>query len=121
MPVEGIQEVGLTEDEAFVVVRRASDVCLFLSSTGEPAAVGLEAKGSALVSTTPDGWSTEQLAIDWPQVTLLLREPGFVDYLNGRFILVARPTDVVAWGFSPSGKYLVLATELGFGLWVRHS
>lgn len=120
-PVEGIQEIGLTEDESLVVVSRASNVYLFLTSTGEPPVARSEPTGTALVSSTPDGWSTEQLAIDWPQVTLLLREPGFVDYLNGRFIVVARPTDVVAWGFSPSGKYLVLATELGFGLWVRHS
>jgi hypothetical protein len=118
-PVEGIQQIGLSEDESQVIVHRASDICHFLSSTGEPAAAPSTVTVAPLTSTTSDGWSTEQLAIDWPQVTLLLREPGFVDYLNGRYFVVARPTDVVAWGFSPSGKHLVLATELGFGLWTR--
>jgi hypothetical protein len=118
-PIEGIEGIGLLADESHVVVRRAGDVRLFLSSTGEPRAALSDVTAAPLVSQMSDGWSTEQFAIDWPQVTLILREPGFVDYLNGRYVVVARPTDIVAWGFSPSGKHLVLATEHGFGLWTR--
>ncbi|HEY1376541.1 MAG TPA: hypothetical protein VGF55_07090 [Gemmataceae bacterium] len=72
--------------------------------------------GGGLPLTTRDGWRVERLTLDWPKDCLILVPPGaslFGDqYVKPtRYVKVAVEADVRAWGFSPSGKTLVLATN----------
>jgi hypothetical protein len=72
--------------------------------------------GGGLTTATADGWRVERIVVDWPKECLLLLPPGaslFGDYYNkaARFTKVASEADVRAWGFSPSGKSLVMATN----------
>ncbi len=72
--------------------------------------------GGGLPLTTRDGWRVERLVLDWPKKCLLLLPPGAAltsdPYAKGsKFAKVAVEADVRAWGFSPSGRTLVLATN----------
>ncbi|MGK4008044.1 hypothetical protein WMF31_35835 [Sorangium sp. So ce1036] len=72
--------------------------------------------GGGLALWTPDGWKAERLALDWPEESLLLVSPGSWIYETraGRsveFTKVAAAREVRAWGFSPTGESLILATS----------
>lgn len=72
--------------------------------------------GGALALVTRDRWSVERLALDWPSESLLLVPPGSWIYETraGRasdFTKIAEESEVRAWGFSPTGRSLVLATS----------
>jgi hypothetical protein len=73
---------------------------------------------------TSDGWSVERLTLEWPEESLLMVLPGAdlsSEYL-GRpavFSKLAVESEVRAWGFSPTGRTLVLATSSDLILWGR--
>lgn len=80
--------------------------------------------GGGLAKQTSDGWSAEQLYIDWPDATLLLVEPG--SWIYGKafdkptnYTKVHVDSEVRAWGFSPTGRSLVLATSSDLTLFCR--
>jgi hypothetical protein len=72
--------------------------------------------GGALALTTADGWTAERLVLDWPEESLLLMQPGSWIYetrpgRSAEFTKVAVESELRAWGFSPTGKSLVVATS----------
>ena len=80
--------------------------------------------GGGLPRLTRDGWGVEQLALDWPEECLLLVPPGEDIYgeYRGRpliFSKLAVESGVRAWGFSPTGLSLVLATSSDLTIWSR--
>ncbi len=72
--------------------------------------------GGGLAISTPDGWSATRFALDWPDESLLL-EPPWVSVLCAkrgeplRFTKIAVESEVRAWGFSPTGRTLILAAS----------
>ena len=80
--------------------------------------------GGGLPRLTRDGWSTEKLTLDWPDVCLLLVAPGswiYGEYYGkpADFTKVAVESEVRAWGFSPTGRSLVLASSSDFTIFGR--
>ena len=68
--------------------------------------------GGGLLNCGREGWSVEGLAIDWPDVSLLLVEPWKSIYQDStRFTKLAVDREVRAFGFSETGASLVLATS----------
>jgi len=68
--------------------------------------------GGGLPYSTTDGWSTEKLPIDWPDEYLLLLEPHSSIYQpDARFTKLAVEREVRAFGFSYTGKSLIIATS----------
>ncbi|MGK3998568.1 hypothetical protein [Sorangium sp. So ce1024] len=72
--------------------------------------------GGALAHSTRDGWTVERIALDWPEESLLLVPPGAFIYetrpgRSAEFTKVAVQIAPRAWGFSPTGKSLILATS----------
>ena len=72
--------------------------------------------GGGLSLTTRDGWTVERLPLDWPEESLLLVPPGSWLYetradRSAEFTKVAAESEVRAWGFSPTGRSLILATS----------
>jgi hypothetical protein len=76
--------------------------------------------GGGLPLLTRDGWSAERLALDWPDETLLLCQPWKHGYKPGEFVKVGVDSVVRAWGFSPTGRSLVLATSSDVTIWSRN-
>ncbi len=68
--------------------------------------------GGGLPICGREGWSVEALAIDWPDVSLLLVEPwqSIYDH-SAKFTKLAVEREVRAFGFSETGASLVLATS----------
>lgn len=71
--------------------------------------------GGGLAKLTSDGWCAEELFIDWPEATLLLVEPDSWAFEKAfdkpaNYTKVGIESEIRAWGFSPTGKSLVLAT-----------
>lgn len=80
--------------------------------------------GGGLPQSTQDGWATEDFVLDWPDHTLLLVQPGSWAYGDGfgkpaLFTKVAVESETRAWGFSPTGESLVLATSSDLIIWNR--
>ncbi len=80
--------------------------------------------GGGLPRSTYDGWSAEQLALDWPQQTLLILSPwsSIYDLTRGRsvdFTKLAVESEVRAYGFSPTGRSLVVATSSDLVIYTR--
>jgi hypothetical protein len=72
--------------------------------------------GGGLPTGTADGWTAERLTLDWPWESLLLVPPGswvYGDAFGKRvdFTKVNVDSEIRAWGFSPTGKILVLANS----------
>ena len=72
--------------------------------------------GGGLAVLTADGWTAERLTLDWPEESLLLVPPGSWIYemragRSDEFTKVAAKSGVRAWGFSPTGNSLILATS----------
>jgi hypothetical protein len=83
---------------------------------------GLHGGGLPRVST--DGWSVERFALDWPKETCLLVPPGswaFGDAFGkpAELTKVYVDSEIRAWGFSPTGKSLVLATSSDVTIFAR--
>lgn len=80
--------------------------------------------GGGLPQSTHDGWFAESVVADWPRTTLLLVEPG--SWILGdafgkpaAFTKIAVEDEVRAWGFSDTGKSLVLAISSTLTLFGR--
>jgi len=72
--------------------------------------------GGGLPNVTQDGWMLEIVTLDWPEHDVLLAEPytTIYDSLYGkpsRFKKIARESELRAYGFSYTGKSLVIATS----------
>lgn len=68
--------------------------------------------GGGVPTITTDGWSAERLAIDWPDEYLLLVEAYGSIYQDGaRFTKLAVEREVRTFGFSYTGKSLIMATS----------
>ena len=80
--------------------------------------------GGGLPRLASDGWSVERLALDWPEECFLLVPPGSWIYGErygkpANFTKVATESEVRAWGFSPTGRTLILATSSDVTLFGR--
>jgi hypothetical protein len=76
--------------------------------------------GGGLAVCTKDGWSVERLPIDWPDECLLLLEPYSSIYQgDARFLKLAIEREVRAFGFSFSGRSLVIATSSDVAIFSR--
>ncbi|HUT88833.1 MAG TPA: hypothetical protein VMY37_05015 [Thermoguttaceae bacterium] len=80
--------------------------------------------GGGLPRWTHDGWSAEQLALDWPRQTLLLLSPwsSIYDLTRGKsvdFTKLAVDSEVRAYGFSPTGCSIVVATSSDLMIYTR--
>jgi hypothetical protein len=81
--------------------------------------------GGGLPLCTRDGWSVTRYPVDWPDEYLVLAPPGRDALFPGRedgCVLVFGPDDVMtlrAFGFSPSGRLLVVATPDGVRAYAR--
>src|SRR5262245_9411824 len=139
--VGGLTEVGFADDSDFLLIVSSRGRGVVDCRTGEQVArdreepddswyeerrllaagIGpLEGKtirlaglhGGGLPGSGQQGWSVEALALDWPDVSLLLVEPWQSIYQeSARFTKLAVRREVRAFGFSPSGVSLVLATS----------
>jgi hypothetical protein len=72
--------------------------------------------GGGLPESTADGWRVERLTLQWPLESLLLTPPGSWIYgvIYGKpheFTKVFEDSEIRAWGFSPTGRTLLLATS----------
>jgi hypothetical protein len=68
--------------------------------------------GGGMLNGGRDGWSVEALAVDWPDVSLLLVEPWRSIYEDSaRFTKLAVEREVRAFGFSDTGASFVIATS----------
>jgi hypothetical protein len=68
--------------------------------------------GGGLPVITKGGWSVERLQIDWPDECLLLLEPFSSIYrADAGFTKLVVEREVRAFGFSFSGRSLVIATS----------
>lgn len=80
--------------------------------------------GGGLSLCTRDGWTAEDFVLDWPDHTLLLVQPGSWAYGDAfgkpaEFTKVAVESETRAWGFSPTGESLILATSSDLTIWNR--
>jgi hypothetical protein len=69
--------------------------------------------GGGLPQWTNDMWRVQSLAIDWPKCSLLLLppEPKDIYFADANFVKLAAESEVRAFGFSYSGKTLIIATS----------
>ena len=82
--------------------------------------------GGGLPTNTQDGWSLEVVTLDWPEHEVLLVEPfsSIYDSLYGKqakFRKIARESELRAFGFSYSGKSLVIASSSDITVYGRTS
>jgi hypothetical protein len=80
--------------------------------------------GGGLPKFTFDGWTAERLTLDWPHETLLLVPPGswvYGDAFGKRadFTKVYVDSEIRAWGFSQTGRSLVLGTSSDLTIYSR--
>jgi hypothetical protein len=80
--------------------------------------------GGGLPLTSGDGWTAEDFVLDWPDHTLLLVPPGSWAYGDdigkpANYTKVAVESELRAWGFSPTGRSLILATSSDLTCWSR--
>jgi hypothetical protein len=76
--------------------------------------------GGGLPRITQDGWSVDDFTLDWPHHTLLLNGPHSWPYdVNGKLWKLGSESELRAWGFSPTGNSLVLATSSDLTVWGR--
>jgi hypothetical protein len=80
--------------------------------------------GGGLPRVTEDGWCIELVTIDWPDVDILLVEPGSSLYgsLYGKpdaFQKIGSDSELRACGFSHTGKSFVIATSSDLIIYAR--
>jgi hypothetical protein len=81
--------------------------------------------GGGLPLNTNDGWSVESVSLAWPMQELVLLQPwaSLYDTLSGkpdRFHKIAREDGLRAFGFSYSGRSLVVATSSEIAIFNRN-
>jgi hypothetical protein len=78
------------------------------------------ASGGGLLAITRDGWGAVRMAIDWPDECLLLDAPFCSIYQPAApFWKLGVEREVLAYGFSYTGKSLVWATSEGVTIFRR--
>jgi hypothetical protein len=80
--------------------------------------------GGGLPNGTPDGWTADRLVLQWPEETLVLVPPGSWIYglafdKPADFVKVFVGSEVRAWGFSATGRSLILATSGDVTMYAR--
>jgi hypothetical protein len=80
--------------------------------------------GGGLSLGTPDGWALESLEIDWPDKSLLLTAPSSWLYetragRSSAFTKIEADSTLRAYGFSPTGKSLVVALTSDITIYSR--
>ncbi len=140
-PIGGLTEVGFADDSDLLLVVSSAGRGLFdcftgtlidrdgdepcqewydeqrLIATGIGSLCGTQIRlsglhGGGLVSSGKDGWWAQRLDLDWPDSSLLLGGPGGWIYDNQTaFAKLAVEREVRAFGFSPTGQSLVIATS----------
>ncbi|TWU00262.1 hypothetical protein Pla108_12090 [Botrimarina colliarenosi] len=140
-PIGGLTEVGFADDSDLLLVvsfagrglfdcltgtlidRNSDEPCQEwydeqrLIATGIGSLCGTQIRlsglhGGGLVSSGRDGWWAQRLDLDWPDSSLLLGGPGGWIYDNQTaFAKLAVEREVRAFGFSPTGQSLVIATS----------
>ena len=71
--------------------------------------------GGGLSSGTADGWCVHRLSFHWPEELLILTPPGNWIYdsipsMGSDFYRLGALAEVRAFGFSPTGRSLIIAT-----------
>lgn len=147
--VGGLWEVGFAPESDLLLVVSAQGRAVFDCSTGErvardraePAdswysefslsAIGIDPlhdvrinlaglHGGGLTQFTRDGWWVDTLTLEWPEHHLLLGGPGsWLFDQSSTFYKLAVELEVRAFGFSETGRSLVLATSSDVGIWHR--
>lgn len=81
--------------------------------------------GGGLSRATSDGWSIELHPLSWPDEELIFCPPGQTMLWqapgtdDGLFKLQPLPSPLVAFGFSPTGQTLVIATSSDLTIFYR--
>jgi hypothetical protein len=76
--------------------------------------------GGGLPTFTTDGWGARSLTLEWPRQHLLLTEPRADLYRpNARVSKLAIHSEVRAFGFSYSGRTLIIATSSDLTIYSR--
>ena len=80
--------------------------------------------GGGLPTSTRDGWHVSSLPIDWPHDLVILEPPGcgalWPGHERGCVAVFAHDAcELRAFGFSPSGRILILASSADLHLYVR--
>ena len=80
--------------------------------------------GGGLPTNTNDGWGANRFTLEWPLESLILTPPG--SWVYGilydkpyEFTKVYEDSEVRSWGFSPTGKTLILATSSDLTIYGR--
>jgi len=77
--------------------------------------------GGGLRRGATDGWTVDDFVLDWPEHTLLLNKSFSWPYdLDGPLWKLGVESELRAWGFSPTGNSLVLATSSDLTVWSRN-
>ncbi len=79
--------------------------------------------GGGLLWTSPDWWSLELVAPDWPLSFILLNGPEFKDGHHVPDTVKVAPRhgddEIIAFGFSPIGRSFVVVMSHGMEIFVR--
>lgn len=80
--------------------------------------------GGGLPTGTADGWQAARLVLQWPEEILVLVPPGSWIYgaafgKAADFFKIFVGSEIRAWGFSPTGRSLVLATSSEVTIYAR--
>ncbi|MEU3735661.1 hypothetical protein AB0E78_01120 [Streptomyces sp. NPDC032198] len=80
--------------------------------------------GGGLHTTTRDGWTLEAVAPDWPNDRVLLSGDGGLPHSGPHgerwwHIFHSTYSELRAFGFSPSGETIAVATSSDISLWTR--
>ncbi len=88
--------------------------------------------GGGLRQATSDGWTIDNLQINWPTSYSILQQPGASIYFLGSpwdrlgkdasfRVLVKSESLPIAFGFSGSGKSLIWLDRSDLFIWNRHT
>ncbi|MGW3203463.1 hypothetical protein [Streptomyces sp. NPDC001135] len=80
--------------------------------------------GGGFHTSTPDGWTVEAVAPAWPNERVLLSRDGGLPHSGPHgeqwwHIFHSHYSELRAFGFSPSGRTLAVATSSDLSLWTR--
>lgn len=69
--------------------------------------------GGGLAATTSDGWSVEAETFAWPERCVILKHPDWYEFVDASAgcTKLAVEFELRAWGFSPTGRCVVVATS----------
>jgi len=81
--------------------------------------------GGGLPNSTDDMWAVHEIVLDWPESILVMTKPGSWLYgmiydKKGDFVKIGSTLELRAFGFSPSGRSLVIATSSDVTIYHRN-